>query len=138
MLPNDGQAEENTMRCPICRETIIVPRGGGGAATFPPAFIVNQLLDLMASQRHPGQELLFCEICDVIFSPDCRGDNTRWSQLLGVSLGPCRVAGSSYAPLGDRAIGTGLLRGSMPISTPSPDCAGRLAMTSGTYRRHMH
>ncbi|VDO03129.1 unnamed protein product [Rodentolepis nana] len=80
------QAEEDTMRCPICRETIIVPRGGGGAATFPPAFIVNQLLDLMASQRrdrvpkcrrHPGQELLFCETCDVIFCPDCRGGNTR-------------------------------------------------------------
>ena len=74
------------MRCPICRETILVPRGGGGAATFPPAFIVNQLLDLMASQRrdrvpkcrrHPGQELLFCETCDVIFCPECRGGNTR-------------------------------------------------------------
>ncbi|VDK35138.1 unnamed protein product [Taenia asiatica] len=75
---------QETMRCPICRETILVPRGSGGVATFPPAFIVNQLLDLMASQRrdrvpkcrrHPNQELLFCETCDVIFCPDCRGGN---------------------------------------------------------------
>ncbi len=73
------------MRCPICRETILVPRGG--ASTFPPAFIVNQLLDLLASQRrdrvpkcrlHPAQELLFCETCDVIFCPDCRGGTTRF------------------------------------------------------------
>eukprot|EP00108_Taenia_solium_P002863 TsM_000593900 transcript=TsM_000593900 gene=TsM_000593900 len=82
----ETQADEETMRCPICRETILVPRGSGGVATFPPAFIVNQLLDLMASQRrdrvpkcrrHPNQELLFCETCDVIFCPDCRGGSTR-------------------------------------------------------------
>ncbi|KAH9279784.1 Tripartite motif-containing protein 3 [Echinococcus granulosus] len=83
---DDCEADEETMRCPICRETILVPRGSGGSATFPPAFIVNQLLDLMASQRrdrvpkcrrHPNQELLFCETCDVIFCPDCRGGSTR-------------------------------------------------------------
>ncbi|VDD74295.1 unnamed protein product [Mesocestoides corti] len=74
---------QETMRCPICRETIMVPHGG--ASTFPPAFIVNQLLDLLANQRrdrvpkcrfHPNQELLFCETCDVIFCPDCRGGST--------------------------------------------------------------
>ncbi|CAB0007712.1 unnamed protein product, partial [Nesidiocoris tenuis] len=38
-----------TFRCPICRENITVPRGG--VAALPPSFLVNQLLDLMASQR---------------------------------------------------------------------------------------
>ena len=38
-----------TFRCPICRELIHVPRGGVPA--LPPSFLVNQLLDLMASQR---------------------------------------------------------------------------------------
>lgn len=38
-----------TFRCPICRELINVPRGGVSA--LPPSFLVNQLLDLMASQR---------------------------------------------------------------------------------------
>lgn len=67
-------------RCPICRETITIPRGGVG--NFPPSFIVNQLLDLMASQRrdiipkcsiHARQELLFCETCDTVFCVDCTG-----------------------------------------------------------------
>ena len=30
-----------TFRCPICRETITVPRGG--VIAFPPSFIVNQV-----------------------------------------------------------------------------------------------
>jgi len=30
-----------SFRCPICRETITVPRGG--VAAFPPSFIVNQV-----------------------------------------------------------------------------------------------
>ena len=34
-----------TFRCPICRETITVPRGGPTA--FPPSFLVNQLIDLI-------------------------------------------------------------------------------------------
>uniref|UniRef100_A0A1I8F9M6 B box-type domain-containing protein n=1 Tax=Macrostomum lignano TaxID=282301 RepID=A0A1I8F9M6_9PLAT len=47
---------------------------------FPPSFVVNQLLDLMASQRrdlvpkcsiHSGRELLFCETCDTVFCPAC-------------------------------------------------------------------
>lgn len=69
-----------TFRCPICRETITIPRGGVPA--FPPSFIVNQLLDLMAGQRrdvvpkcavHSQSELLFCESCDTVFCADCTG-----------------------------------------------------------------
>ncbi|BET03393.1 IG_FLMN [Nesidiocoris tenuis] len=67
-----------TFRCPICRENITVPRGG--VAALPPSFLVNQLLDLMASQRrevvpkcsvHITQELLFCETCDTVFCGQC-------------------------------------------------------------------
>ncbi|XP_021366421.1 tripartite motif-containing protein 2-like isoform X1 [Mizuhopecten yessoensis] len=67
-------------RCPICREHIGIPRGG--VASFPPSFIVNQLLDLMSQQRrdvipkcstHPQQELLFCETCDSVFCTQCAG-----------------------------------------------------------------
>jgi tripartite motif-containing protein 2/3 len=65
-------------RCPICRETIILPRGGVNA--FPPSFIVNQLLDLVGRQRrdlvprctnHTNEELLFCETCDSVFCSQC-------------------------------------------------------------------
>ena len=35
-------------RCPICRELIRIPPAG--LNTFPPSFLVNQLLDLMAGQ----------------------------------------------------------------------------------------
>ncbi|PAA55505.1 hypothetical protein BOX15_Mlig026643g1 [Macrostomum lignano] len=76
--PGPGRQAES-FRCPICREGIAVPHGGGAAA-FPPSFVVNQLLDLMASQRrdlvpkcsiHSGRELLFCETCDTVFCPAC-------------------------------------------------------------------
>ena len=69
-----------TFRCPICRETITVPRGG--VVAFPPSFLVNQLIDLMAAQRrdiipkcsnHPTQELMFCETCDTVFCMSCTG-----------------------------------------------------------------
>lgn len=65
-------------RCPICREMIQLPRGG--VMAFPPSFLVNQLLDLVASQRrevipkcsnHVTQELLYCESCDVVFCSLC-------------------------------------------------------------------
>ena len=79
---------------PICRERILLPRGKrffkfifkqnnsilGGVTSFPPSFIVNQLLDLMVSQRrdvipkcdsHTNEELLFCETCDKIFCQLC-------------------------------------------------------------------
>uniref|UniRef100_T1IJA1 RING-type domain-containing protein n=1 Tax=Strigamia maritima TaxID=126957 RepID=T1IJA1_STRMM len=70
--------EAGTFRCPICRETIVLPRGGVNA--LPPSFLVNQLLDLMLRQRrevipkcsqHPAQELLFCETCDTVFCTQC-------------------------------------------------------------------
>lgn len=75
-LPGVGEA--GSFRCPICRETIPLPRGG--IITLPPSFLVNQLLDLMARQRrevipkcstHVNQELLFCETCDVVFCNVC-------------------------------------------------------------------
>lgn len=70
--------DTGSFRCPICRETVQVPQGG--VPSFPPSFIVNQLLDLMAQQRrdvvpkcaaHPQQELFFCETCDVVFCAQC-------------------------------------------------------------------
>lgn len=73
-----GVREAGSFRCPICRETIPLPRGG--VATLPPSFLVNQLLDLMAQQRrdvipkcstHVQQELLFCETCDCVFCTIC-------------------------------------------------------------------
>ena len=36
-------------RCPICRELIRIPTGG--VMAFPPSFLVNQLIDLMAKQK---------------------------------------------------------------------------------------
>ncbi|BFZ22864.1 hypothetical protein BsWGS_25902 [Bradybaena similaris] len=70
--------DTGSFRCPICRETIHTPQGG--VVAFPPSFIVNQLLDLMAQQRrdvipkcsvHNTQELLFCETCDQVFCLQC-------------------------------------------------------------------
>lgn len=52
----------------------------GGVTSFPPSFIVNQLLDLMVRLRrdvipkcttHTNEELLFCETCDKIFCQQC-------------------------------------------------------------------
>ncbi|XP_071109855.1 tripartite motif-containing protein 2-like [Haliotis cracherodii] len=74
--------DTGSFRCPICRETITLPQGGVGA--FPASFLVNQLLDLMASQRrdvipkcsvHSNQELLFCETCDIVFCVRCTEGN---------------------------------------------------------------
>lgn len=72
--------QTGSFRCPICRESVTVPRGG--VIAFPPSFLVNQLLDLMARQRrevipkcssHVTQELLFCETCDCVFCSVCTG-----------------------------------------------------------------
>ncbi|XP_076318449.1 tripartite motif-containing protein 2-like isoform X3 [Tachypleus tridentatus] len=73
-----GVRDAGSFRCPICRETIPLPRGGINA--LPPSFLVNQLLDLMSRQRrevvprcstHTAQELLFCESCDCVFCSAC-------------------------------------------------------------------
>ncbi|CAM1311867.1 Uncharacterised protein g5823 [Pycnogonum litorale] len=75
-----GIRDTGSFRCPICRETITLPRGGVGG--LPPSFLVNQLLDLMSRQRrevvpkcslHSNQELLFCETCDCVFCKQCTG-----------------------------------------------------------------
>jgi len=77
-------ARDSQFRCPICRELITIPRGGVQA--LPPSFLVNQLLDLMASQRrevipkcstHANQELLFCETCDSVFCTTCTGGSHK-------------------------------------------------------------
>ncbi|XP_076451845.1 tripartite motif-containing protein 2-like [Babylonia areolata] len=76
--------DTGSFRCPICRETIHMPQGGVSA--FPPSFIVNQLLDLMAQQRrdvipkcsvHTDKELLFCETCDIVFCSLCLDTSTH-------------------------------------------------------------
>ncbi|GAB6029536.1 hypothetical protein CHUAL_005286 [Chamberlinius hualienensis] len=80
-IASNQPRDTGTFRCPICRETITVPRGGVSA--LPPSFLVNQLLDLMARQRrevipkcsnHHNQELLFCETCDCVFCTECTGE----------------------------------------------------------------
>ncbi|XP_041377656.1 tripartite motif-containing protein 2-like [Gigantopelta aegis] len=74
--------DTGSFRCPICREVITLPQGG--VVAFPASFLVNQLLDLMASQRrdiipkcsvHSNQELLFCETCDIVFCVLCTDGN---------------------------------------------------------------
>ncbi|RWS07481.1 tripartite motif-containing protein 2-like protein, partial [Dinothrombium tinctorium] len=81
MVSQVGVRESGSFRCPICRETIGLPRGGVSA--FPPSFLVNQLLDLISRQRrevvpkcshHVSQELLFCETCDCVFCNLCTND----------------------------------------------------------------
>lgn len=68
------------IRCPICRECIVLPRNGG-VLSLPPSFIINQLLDLVKSKKsrdvvprclnHTGEELLYCETCDKAFCSIC-------------------------------------------------------------------
>ena len=80
-------------RCPICRESVQVPRGG--VVAFPPSFLVNQLLDLMQRQRrevipkcsnHVTQELLFCETCDSVFCSVCTGGSHGSPDTSGQTL----------------------------------------------------
>lgn len=73
------------IRCPICRETIILPRNGG-IVNLPPSFIINQLLDLVKTRRsrdviprcvnHINEELLYCETCDKSFCSICESHFT--------------------------------------------------------------
>ncbi|TGZ61877.1 hypothetical protein CRM22_007726 [Opisthorchis felineus] len=95
----ETQSQATSLRCPICREDIPVP--AGGASSFPPAFIVNQLLDLLATQRrdvvpkcriHSNQELLFCETCDVVFCTECRGRSHAAHPSGCESLSDCDTA----------------------------------------------
>lgn len=74
-----SQIIDHCFRCPICRETIVIPRAGG-INGLPPSFLVNQLLDLVKNQRrdlvprctnHSNEELLFCETCDTAFCSIC-------------------------------------------------------------------
>ncbi|KAI5710797.1 hypothetical protein M8J75_011560 [Diaphorina citri] len=53
--------ETGTLRCPICREQITIPRGG--VAALPPSFL----------------ELLFCETCDTVFCLQCTGGSNHSS-----------------------------------------------------------
>ena len=73
-------AEEKTIKCPVCREVIPIP--ASGLSGIPPAFLVNQLLEMMDRQKrdlvsrcnsHPDQELAFCETCHLVFCPTCKG-----------------------------------------------------------------
>ncbi|XP_013786616.2 tripartite motif-containing protein 2-like [Limulus polyphemus] len=75
-----GVRDAGSFRCPICRETIPLPRTG--ISGLPPSFLINQLVDLMSRQRrevvprcstHTSQELLFCESCDCVFCSTCTG-----------------------------------------------------------------
>ncbi|CAL2035023.1 unnamed protein product [Caenorhabditis brenneri] len=68
-----------TVRCPLCREICTIP--AGGVISFPAAFFINQLLDVMQRQRkdvvpscsnHPSDQLLYCETCDLVFCEHCQ------------------------------------------------------------------
>ena len=72
-------------------------------AALPPSFIVNQLLDLMATQRrevvpkcsiHTTQELLFCESCDLVFCLMCNS-GTHHSLNPSADNGPSTSSNSS-------------------------------------------
>uniref|UniRef100_A0A6A7G0L1 Tripartite motif-containing protein 3 n=1 Tax=Hirondellea gigas TaxID=1518452 RepID=A0A6A7G0L1_9CRUS len=78
IVASPSPRDDGYFRCPICRDNIRIP--SGGVAALPPSFLVNQLLDLMATQRrevipkcstHSNQELLFCETCDLVFCTQC-------------------------------------------------------------------
>ncbi|KAF2354827.1 Zinc finger RING-type [Trinorchestia longiramus] len=78
IVASPSPRDDGAFRCPICRENIRIP--SGGVAALPPSFLVNQLLDLMSTQRrevipkcsmHSTQELLFCESCDLVFCLMC-------------------------------------------------------------------
>ncbi|PAV66137.1 hypothetical protein WR25_07292 isoform G [Diploscapter pachys] len=74
-----SQSETASLRCPLCRDVCVIP--AGGVASFPGAFIINKLLDVMQKQRkdvvpscavHPSSELSYCECCDLVFCQSCQ------------------------------------------------------------------
>uniref|UniRef100_A0A915KBF1 RING-type domain-containing protein n=1 Tax=Romanomermis culicivorax TaxID=13658 RepID=A0A915KBF1_ROMCU len=84
---------DSSFRCPICRETIPVPRSG--VQSLPPSFVINQLIDLMSRQRrdlvpkcatHANEELLFCETCDIVFCSLCSSSTTSSSTTSPLTL----------------------------------------------------
>uniref|UniRef100_A0A8R1HPM3 Uncharacterized protein n=1 Tax=Caenorhabditis japonica TaxID=281687 RepID=A0A8R1HPM3_CAEJA len=73
------ETDPPSLRCPLCREVCAIPVGG--VISFPAAFFINQLLDVMQKQRkdvvpscsnHPQDQLLYCETCDLVFCEHCQ------------------------------------------------------------------
>lgn len=91
-----------TIRCPVCREAILMPRGG--LDQLPPSYLVNRLMDLVKSKKmrdyipkcivHSVQSLFFCETCDCVFCPICEdchhpsAPNGSFSDTRVRALGP--------------------------------------------------
>jgi len=75
-----GAAVVGSFRCPICRETITVPRGG--VAAFPPSFIVNQVQCIAVSPRCTDSivrlHLLHANATDVACSVVCVSVCVGW------------------------------------------------------------
>ncbi|VDN58168.1 unnamed protein product [Dracunculus medinensis] len=76
--------ETGVLRCPLCRELAVIP--ADGVSSFPSSFLINQLLDLMQKQRrdvvpncsvHQQEQLLYCELCDLVFCFLCDNPLTR-------------------------------------------------------------
>ncbi|CAB3404825.1 unnamed protein product [Caenorhabditis bovis] len=76
---SDPSTDPLTIKCPLCRDVCILPPGG--VTSFPAAFFINQLLDVMQKQRkdvvpscttHPSDQLLYCETCDLVFCEQCQ------------------------------------------------------------------
>lgn len=94
--------DTGSFRCPICRETIPVPRTG--VQSLPPSFVINQLIDLMSRQRrdlvpkcatHADEELLFCETCDVVFCASCSASSSTTTTLASLENQPSQTSSPS-------------------------------------------
>ena len=89
------QNDENCIKCPVCRKSFTLPKGG--ATKLPPAFMINHLLDL--HQKTPKSMLytpgncpihndplkVYCETCDEVICRDCtisEKHNTHNHQLI--------------------------------------------------------
>ncbi|CAI2347197.1 unnamed protein product [Caenorhabditis sp. 36 PRJEB53466] len=89
------ETDPPSLRCPLCREVCPIP--AGGVTSFPAAFFINQLLDVMQKQRkdvvpscstHPTDQLLYCETCDNVFCQLCQPSevNTKCNEHTVVPL----------------------------------------------------